>query len=101
MAIGDIGIDWDRIAKQKIMYQELDKFTPGQFLQYFPVSKDELKKWQEQQDKKAMEEWERNEAEKKKEMLKTNTELSTGNGHNNSSSSSKKKKERIKKEDGN
>ena len=61
-------------------YDELARFVPGQGgLQYYPVSDDVHKAWQEQQDKLSYEAYLKQEAEKKKEIhqefIKINKEL--------------------------
>lgn len=68
-------IDWDRIAKQKMMYQELDKFKPGEHLQYFPVPADELKKWFDAKEKKSYQDYLAREKLRKKEMSKEFKEM--------------------------
>lgn len=61
--------DLDHYAKVKLAYNELDTFEKGQGgLQYYPVDPTEHKKWQEQRDKKAMHEYEKREAQKKRDI---------------------------------
>jgi hypothetical protein len=75
--------DLDHYAKVKMAYDELATFVPGQGgLQYYPVPEKELKKWQEQRDKKAMDDWLESERRKKKELhnefIKINKDIKTG-----------------------
>jgi hypothetical protein len=55
--VDDIKIEsWeDKYAKQKMAYDELAKFVPGQGgLQYFPIPADQYKKWFDAKEKKSM-----------------------------------------------
>ncbi|MGI9011108.1 MAG: hypothetical protein ACR2F1_07970 [Nitrososphaeraceae archaeon] len=75
-------VDWDKVTVQKIGYQELEKFVPGEGgLQYYPIPVEEYKKWEQEQDRKNMNEWEKKELEKKKAILDLYEEKIRGNGH--------------------
>lgn len=82
--------DWDKVSLQKMMYDELDHFVPGQAgLQYYPVPEQEWKEWKKEQDRKAMEYYLKTVQEEKKEILDTNKKLEN-NGPKN-----KNKKKKI------
>ena len=72
----------EKVSKQKIGYNELDKFVPGEAgLQYFPVPKEEHDKWRKDQDRKNMEAYEKREREKNNAVLEIREEEVRGNGH--------------------
>lgn len=51
MTFLNLNIDWDRIAKQKDKYKELDKFKQGDsgLMSYYPTPKEEYDSWKESQ----------------------------------------------------
>lgn len=81
-------IDWmDKYSKQVMGYKELDKFKPGDslHLQYYPVPEEEIKAWQKEKDRIAMQNYEeklKQQEETKKALLELREEETRENGHN-------------------